>query len=152
MTARWTPSDLAAYEARRPAKRGDLSIDIKRDGDGKPEALMIGFSEQSELERLFDCQVRALKLPDPQYEFRFMPPRRFRFDFAWPSQMVAVEVEGAIWSGGRHVRGDGYEQDCIKYSEAAILGWKVIRATGEMVKNGKAIDLLKRALTSQIQT
>ena len=145
---RWTAEDLAEYQSRRPAKRGDLSIDIQRDREGQPSAMMIGFSEQSQLERLIDCQIRAVKLPLPTYEFRFMPPRRFRFDFAWPDKMVALETEGGTWSGGRHTRGGGYESDCIKYSEAAIRGWKVIRATGEMIKNGTAIELLKRALTS----
>jgi len=148
MNDRWSPQDLADYKARRPAKRGDLEIAINRDVDNKPTSLAIGFSEQSELERLFDCQIKALKLPQPEYEFRFMPPRRFRFDFAWPALRLAAEIEGGTWSEGRHVRGSGFEQDCIKYSEAAILGWMVIRATGDMVKNGKAIELLKRALSA----
>jgi very-short-patch-repair endonuclease len=134
----------------RLVKRGDLEIDVERDEQGKPTRMLIGFSEQSQHERLFDCQVRALKLPQPVYEFRFMPPRRFRFDFAWPDNKVAVEVEGGIWNGGRHVRGNGYENDCKKYSEAAILGWKVIRATGKMIKDGTAIELLKRALNNEL--
>lgn len=143
---RITEQEYAEIINRRATKRADLNIEIKRDAQGKPSALAIGFSEQSELENTFDCQIRAERLPKPQYEFRFMPPRRFRFDRAWPEYMVAAEIEGATWSGGRHVRGKGYANDCEKYSEAAIRGWKVIRATGDMVKNGKAIDLLKRAL------
>lgn len=130
-------------------RRGDLEIDVQRDGEGKPSAMLIGFSERSQLEGLLECQMRALKLPAPMLEFRFMPPRRFRFDFAWPERKVAIEVEGGTWSGGRHVRGNGYEQDCRKYSEAAIRGWKVIRATGKMIKDGTAIELLKRALETQ---
>lgn len=30
-------------------------------------------------------QLRALKLPAPEREYRFHPGRRWRFDFAWPS-------------------------------------------------------------------
>lgn len=104
----------------------------------------------SHLESDITIQIRALKLPAPEREYRFMPPRRFRFDFAWPALQVALETEGATWANGRHNRGSGYETDCLKYSEAAIRGWKVIRATGTMIKNGTAIELLQRALqTSQ---
>jgi very-short-patch-repair endonuclease len=99
----------------------------------------------SKYEASMSIQMRALNL-DPVREYRFMPPRRFRFDFAFPDSKVALELEGGTWIGGRHNRGQGYENDCEKYSEAAIRGWKVIRATGRMVKDGTAIELLKRAL------
>ena len=79
-------------------------------------------------------------------EYRFHPTRRWRFDYCWPNKKVALEVEGGTWVGGRHVTGKGYENDCEKYSEAAILGWKVIRATTSMLKDGRATLLLERAL------
>lgn len=78
-------------------------------------------------------------------EFRFHPERRWRFDYAWPDKMIAFEQEGGVWTGGRHTRGKGYENDCIKYSEAAILGWTVIRATTSMIKDGRANLLLEKA-------
>lgn len=102
----------------------------------------------SQLESDIAIQIRALRLPEPLREFRFMPPRRFRFDFAWPDLKVALETEGGTWASGRHNRGTGYESDCEKYSEAAIRGWRVIRVTGKMVKDGRAIDLLRRALSA----
>ncbi len=78
-------------------------------------------------------------------EHRFRKGRNWRFDYAWPGIKVALEVEGGVYTGGRHVRGQGYENDCRKYSEAAILGWRVIRVTTGMVDRGEAIDLVKRA-------
>jgi hypothetical protein len=78
-------------------------------------------------------------------EHRFAPPRRWRFDFAWPAQRIALEIEGGSWAGGRHVRGRGYEADCEKYSEAALRGWRVLRATPGMVRDGRALALLERA-------
>ena len=60
-------------------------------------------------------------------EFRFHPVRRWRFDYAIPEALVAIEVEGGIYAGGRHVRGAGYEKDCQKYNEAQLLGWIVLR-------------------------
>jgi very-short-patch-repair endonuclease len=87
-------------------------------------------------------------LPQPKRERRFHPIRRWRFDFSWPKYMLAVEVEGGVYSGGRHVRGKGYEQDCIKYNEACLLGWRVLRVTRKMIENGQAIDYLSRALSN----
>lgn len=77
-----------------------------------------------------------------------MPPRRWRFDLAWPGVKVACEIEGGIWANGRHTRGSGFEGDCIKYSEAAILGWRVIRVTGGMIEDGRALALIRRALAA----
>jgi len=79
-------------------------------------------------------------------EYRFCE-RRFRFDWAWPEQKVALEMEGGVWTRGRHTRPQGYERDCEKYSLAAILGWRVIRVTPRMLEDGRALELLLLALT-----
>lgn len=85
-------------------------------------------------------------LETPEVEYRFHPTRMWRFDFAWPLRMIALEVEGGTARGGRHNRMDGFEKDCEKYNEATILGWKVIRVTSAMVKDGRALEILRRAL------
>lgn len=101
---------------------------------------------KSNLEETLLFQIQVLGLPAPIREFRWHPTRRWRFDFAWPSILIAVEVEGGTWSGGRHVRGGGFEADCEKYNEAALAGWIVLRVTGSMIKEGRAIRLIERAL------
>jgi very-short-patch-repair endonuclease len=92
-------------------------------------------------EECFSLQCRAYKL-NPQREYRFMEGRKYAFDFAFVDAMVAVEVEGGAWSGGRHTRGKGFEADCEKYNLATSLGWRVFRFTTEMVMRGDAINLL----------
>lgn len=52
---------------------------------------------------------------------------------------LAVEVEGGVYSNGRHVRGVGFEQDCYKYNCAVARGWRVLRFTGTMIRGAKAI-------------
>jgi len=69
----------------------------------------------------------------PIPEYRFHPPRRWRFDAAWPERLLAVEIEGGAWASGRHVRGTGYEGDCEKYNQAACDGWIVLRYTPQMI-------------------
>lgn len=93
-----------------------------------------------------EIQIRAAKLPAPEREFKFHPERRWRFDLAWPEKMVAFEREGGTWQASRHTSGKGFRNDCIKYSEAAIKGWKVIRVTVDMIADGTALNLLERAL------
>lgn len=93
-------------------------------------------------------QIIEAGLPLPAHEVEFHPDRRWRFDFAWSGYRVALEVEGGTWVKGRHTRGKGYAADCEKYSEAAILGWLVIRVTGDMIRNGKALDLISRAINT----
>lgn len=92
-----------------------------------------------------DALLRASGLPEPVREYQFARPRRWRFDLCWPDRRLALEIEGGIWTRGRHVRGKGYEADLEKYSEAALLGWKVLRVSTDMVNDGRALRLLERA-------
>jgi very-short-patch-repair endonuclease len=76
----------------------------------------------------------------PVREYRFAENRGWRFDFAWPDSgvKVAVELEGGVWTGGRHTRGAGFIADCEKYNFASEIGWVVLRYTRD--------DLEKRSV------
>lgn len=91
-------------------------------------------------------QLRAAKIDGWEAEYQFAPPRRWRFDFAWPKERVALEVEGGVFAGGRHTRGVGFEKDCEKYSRAAILRWVVIRVTARQIREGLALTWIEEAL------
>lgn len=94
-------------------------------------------ANQSSLEQAFisawDIFSQSCTVPMVT-EYRFAPPRKWRFDFAWVSVKVAVELEGATWAGGRHTRGSGYQADCEKYNCAVMEGWAVLRYTSTMLK------------------
>ena len=72
-------------------------------------------------------------------EHKFHPTRKWRFDFCHPVLKIAVEVEGGVFSFGRHTRGSGFLKDMEKYNAAVILGWRVLRyetkQIGEMVED-----------------
>lgn len=89
--------------------------------------------------------LSAYKIPFEQ-EWKFHPTRRWRFDFALPDKMLAIEVEGGVYSFGRHNRPQGYIQDMQKYNEASQLGWKVLRFTPQQVKSGYAINEVIKAI------
>lgn len=109
----------------------------------KPAAKRVR-KEPSPLEERFARDLRALKASTPEREFVFAPPRRWRFDFAWPALRLAVEIEGGVWTNGRHTRGSGFVADAEKYNAAALEGWKVLRFTEKAVKDGSAVELVAR--------
>lgn len=90
----------------------------------------------SHLELLAGRLLDELPGEKPVREYRFAPPRMWRFDFAYPERKVAVEIEGGVWSGGAHTRGKHFESDCEKYNTAVVMGWRVFRFTGGMVERG----------------
>lgn len=60
-------------------------------------------------------------------EYRFHPDRKWRADFAIPSAKILIEIDGGVWSGGRHTRGAGFLGDMEKLNAAACLGYRVLR-------------------------
>ena len=84
---------------------------------------------------------RAAGLPEPVPEYQFHPRRKWRLDFAWPIHRIGIEVEGGIWSSGRHTRGSGYLADMAKYNAATMLGWKLLRYAPDQL--GQALDDLR---------
>lgn len=93
-----------------------------------------------------DRQCQLIGLPSPTLELRFAPPRRWRFDLAWEAERFACEIEGGVFmaGGSRHSRGRGFENDCEKYAEALIRGWRILRVTTDMVRDGRALGYIER--------
>lgn len=102
---------------------------------------------ESDLEWRLRVRLADVGLPDPERQVIFHPRRRWRFDLAWPHSKVAIEIQGAIWSNGRHVRGTGYVEDCDKRNAATLLGWRVLYVTDRMIDSGEVDDLLRCAIS-----
>jgi hypothetical protein len=60
--------------------------------------------------------------------------------------MLAVEIQGGIYTGGRHSRAKGYNNDCEKHNEAILLGWRLLLVTTDHVSSGEALAWIERAL------
>lgn len=99
-----------------------------------------------DLEGNLAFQIRALGLPPGERNALFHPTRKWRVDFLWRTEKLGVEVEGGTWTGGRHVHPQGFEADCIKYNELVLSGVRLLRVTGAMVNDGRAVRLIWRAL------
>ena len=109
----------------------------------KRERWEIEFAQQLEAEGYSLGEDPENLLPgEYTTEYKFNPVRKWRFDFAF-MEWIAVEIEGGIWTQGRHTRGSGFVKDAEKYNTAAALGWRVFRFPSGMVEDGSAIKFLK---------
>lgn len=97
----------------------------------------------NEFEAKLARELKTLKIEFEQ-EFEFHPKRKWRADFHLVGKKILVEVEGAIWSGGRHTRGKGYIGDMEKYNAATMMGFQVLRFSTDQVKSGHAIQQIEK--------
>lgn len=107
---------------------GTGSAATKRGGGGAGKATIAA--------SLVAGYCRAQGYPEPVPEYEFHPSRKWRFDLCWPSLMLAVEFQGGSWTGGRHTRPKGFADDCEKFGEAAVMGWRVLPVTYAQVRAG----------------
>lgn len=118
----------------------------KPERNSKP-ALLRRAGVDSEIELTLANRLDRAGLPPGEPQYPFVEGRQFRFDRAWPDRMVAVEVQGGIWSQNGHGRGSIIARDCAKLALAAALGWRVLPLTKEMIENGQAVELIAQALS-----
>ena len=90
-----------------------------------------------------DLKVECIK------EYKFHPTRRWRFDYAVPVHKIALEVEGGVWTGGRHTSPKGFLGDIEKYNTATLMGWRVFRTTPEGLYKQSTINMIKEAISRQ---
>lgn len=91
----------------------------------------------------------AFDLPVPVREYPFHPTRGWRFDYAWPAHKVALEVDGAAGSWGRHSRPGGMRADHEKLNTAAVMGWTVLRVLAGEETRLATVELIHRALARE---
>lgn len=130
-----TENELAAILARNPDVRVVETIEVQRPP----------IPVSSDKEKLVEAFVSLWSMLGGQAlvrELRFYPDRRWRFDFAHEASKVAIEINGGVWSGGRHVRGAGYLRDREKINAATELGWRVFElGTGQVT-----VDAVQRII------
>lgn len=91
-------------------------------------------------------------LPDPVFEWHYIPGRKFRMDVAWPELKIGIEVEGGLWMKAAHSTGKGIKRDMEKGNLSILAGWRVFRVepkelcmleTVKMVKCIMPVDSLQ---------
>ena len=101
--------------------------------------------KRSSTEKLLENKLAMLGIIEGEHyevEHRFHSFRRWRFDFAFIKEKVAIEVQGGIHVNGRHNRGAALEKEYEKLNEAVILGWRVLMVTDSHIKSGNVLSWL----------
>ena len=146
-SARWTPEQYQAYLDKGGKVPRFKELDTPATLTKKIKITLRPKKAKIDMLAELLLQLKITGIPAPTFtEYMFHGDRLWRSDLAWPRAMLLVEYEGGIFTGGAHTRGKHYESDCEKYNEAAILGYRVLRFTYDMVRTGLALSMIERAL------
>lgn len=102
----------------------------------------------SHLERGFSVIWELYGTVPAESQVIFHPQRGWLLDFAWVSRLIALEIQGGTFSRGRHSRGKGQAEDAAKNNAAVMMGWRMLYATTDMLKNDpiSICDMIKQLL------
>jgi very-short-patch-repair endonuclease len=103
-------------------------------------------SRGSKPEDALAWQLRAVKAPAFERQFRIHPDRKFLADFYFPLAQLVVECDGGGFVGGRHGRGLGIEKDAEKSAYIACMPARLLRVTPTQIKDGRALAWVLEAV------
>lgn len=84
-------------------------------------------------------------------EHKFHPTRKWRFDYAIPQHRIAIEVEGGVWTGGRHTSPKGFLNDMEKYNTATMMGWRVLRTIPDELCTNATLNMIRETIQQSNQ-
>ena len=92
-----------------------------------------------------DLKVECIK------EHKFHPIRKWRFDYAIPEHKIAIEVEGGVWTGGRHTSPKGFLGDIEKYNAATVMGWRVLRTIPDDLCSNATLNMIRETMRNDAE-
>lgn len=100
----------------------------------------------ADIEQALRVQLRtSAKIPQGwQEQYKFIPRRQFRADFAWPEWHILAECDGATWVKGRgHSSGTGIEIGYRRANLAQLHDFLIFRFSTSMIDSGEALITLE---------
>jgi len=93
----------------------------------------------------FELYWKSLGGVELKKEYKFAEGRRFRFDYYvdFSTSAIAIELEGGVWSRGRHTRPTGFLNDMEKYNLAASMGILVFRVPSHDISTKWIYPIIK---------
>ena len=92
------------------------------------------------------CVAVGLPRPTPEYQFAKDIGRRWKTDWAWVPQKIALELEGGAFKGHGHRSVGKFLRDMEKYNTLSIRGWRLLRVTTKDMNDGTVFDILEQIL------
>lgn len=108
-------------------------------------------TKRDEVDLFCEVWTDNCSVGDLMREHYFHPSRRWRFDIAWPSQMIAIEIDGG---GFGHQSMGGRQKDNEKQNAATSMGWRVFRFCTGMshVRREESVLLVWNFMTGEEMT
>lgn len=87
-------------------------------------------------------------LPVPVPEYRISQERRFRWDWAFVSYKILLEINGGVWKRGKsgHSSGTGIKRDMDKLNFATSLGWRTIAVEPSQLLKLETAELVRASI------
>lgn len=94
------------------------------------------------------CNQFGLPAPTPEFQFAKDIKRRWRIDyyFDYNGKRIALEVEGGVYTRGRHTRPTGFVKDMEKYNEMAKRGILLLRCQPKDLLKMDTLNLIKETI------
>lgn len=83
---------------------------------------------------------------DYEQQYRYVPGRQYRADFAFPAARLLVEVQGGVYTRQAHGSVSGVLADNERLNLATLHGWSVLRFTPTQVQHGEALSVVEGLL------
>lgn len=83
-------------------------------------------------------------------EYKFHDKRKWRFDYCHIESKTAIEVNGAVFTQGRHTRGKGFINDMEKLNNAILAGYVVLQFTPGQMNETKTFELIKTVIKQRL--
>lgn len=99
-------------------------------------------------QKAFSRMCTDAGLPKPIAEYRFHNKRKWRVDYYFETDdiRVALEVEGGVYTYGRHNRAIGFIADMEKYNALTTAGIFLLRVVPKDLLKADTIKLIRLAL------
>ena len=97
-------------------------------------------------EDMLAFQLRAVGIEFVR-QYQYAPPRKLKADFAFlRPRGLLCEIQGGVYNRKAHGSITGILADIDRLNAATLADWRLIRATPDMVRDGRALALIEQAL------
>lgn len=111
-----------------------MAVTLILDADGNPFSK---WKPAVKYRYMFEHSEWSDMMDHCEEEFGFDEDRKWRFDFAWPTVFLAVEIDGFGWG---HQAQQNVSASNEKQNAAVAKGWKVLRFDSRMLGSLRGVE------------
>lgn len=123
------------FDAHQEKVHGKVPNQVRRKGNGVDD---LQEHKADYWPMVLRIQMISAGLPEPYREHVFHDTRNWRIDLAYPDRRLGIECDGGV-----HRIKARFLRDIEKHNALVMCGWRHIRVTPAMVRDGSALELVK---------